>query len=192
MLEYVYFSNTNLKSENILVQIACPLTKCILTLVSASHGTKALKNMGAYGRFWPIVFLNSYNEGEEFLMALVSLPDSLILLKQSMPSVRVPEAPAMTTHTHTLLLIQRIFMSQFCCWFCCPNWFWSLNGKTELHENLKCTPFSNISFYQIMLFIHSCFILSCFCLLDRAIFTLLLALVWSQPACVKNYWLLSC
>lgn len=144
------------------------------------------------GRFWPIVFPNAYNEGEEFLMSLVSLPDSLTLLKQSMPSVRVPEAPAMTTHTHTLLHIQWIFISQFCCWFCCSNWFWSLNGKTELHEELTCTPFSHIFFYQIMLFIHSCFILSCFCQLDGAICTLLLALVWSQPACAKNYWLLSC
>lgn len=97
------------------------------------------------GRFWPIVFPNAYNEGEEFLMSLVSLPDSLTLLKQSMPSVRVPEAPAMTTHTHTLLHIQWIFISQFCCWFCCSNWFWSLNGKTELHE-LTCTPFSHIFF----------------------------------------------
>lgn len=117
------------------------------------------------GRFWPIVFLNAYNEGEEFLMSLVSLPDSLTLLKQSMPSVRVPEAPAMTAHTHTLLHIQWIFISQFCCWFCCPNWFWSLNGKTELHE-LTCTPFSHIFFlsdYVVHSFLFQLFLSTWWC-----------------------------
>ena len=83
-----------------------------------------------------------------------------------MPSVRVPEAPAMTAHTHTLLHIQRIFISQFCCWFCCPNWFWSLNGKTELHEKLTRAPFSHIC-YLIMMIIHSHFILRP-CLLNIA------------------------